>query len=58
VFVAGGSLLGVPSLSMPMLEEQSLPLGLQIIGFQQQDAAMFAIARWVRDRLVGKTFLF
>jgi Asp-tRNA(Asn)/Glu-tRNA(Gln) amidotransferase A subunit family amidase len=53
VFVAGGSLLGIPTMSMPMLEEQGLPLGLQIMGYQQKDAAMFATARWVRDQLTA-----
>jgi Asp-tRNA(Asn)/Glu-tRNA(Gln) amidotransferase A subunit family amidase len=51
VFVVAGSMLGIPTLSMPMLQEQDLPLGLQIMGYQQQDAAMFATARWVRDQL-------
>ena len=44
VFVAPASLLGTPSLSLPVLEEQGLPLGLQFIGFKDEDAAMFSAA--------------
>jgi Asp-tRNA(Asn)/Glu-tRNA(Gln) amidotransferase A subunit family amidase len=29
---------------MPLLETQGLPLGLQMIGFQNKDAEMFAAA--------------
>ena len=44
IFVVPASLLGTPALSLPVLEAESLPLGLQIIGFANQDAAMFAAA--------------
>ena len=44
VFVAPASLLGTPALSLPVLEEQDLPLGLQLIGFKDADAAMFSVA--------------
>lgn len=43
-FTVCTSLLGVPALSMPVLETQELPLGLQLIGFQDKDAEMFAAA--------------
>src|SRR5690606_8545984 len=38
------SLLGVPALSLPVLEVDGLPLGLQVIGFTDEDAALFATA--------------
>ncbi len=44
IFVVPASLLGTPSMSLPVLEEDSLPLGLQIMGFAGEDAAMFAAA--------------
>ncbi len=47
IFAVSGSLLGVPALSLPLLEAEGLPLGLQVMGFEQQDAAAVAIARWV-----------
>jgi len=43
-FTVCTSLLGVPAVSMPVLETIGLPLGLQIIGFQNADAAMFGAA--------------
>jgi Asp-tRNA(Asn)/Glu-tRNA(Gln) amidotransferase A subunit family amidase len=50
-FVVPGSLLGVPALSLPLLETESLPLGLQLLGFVERDADLFAIAAGVRDIL-------
>ena len=47
IFAVSGSLLGVPALSLPYLQAEDLPLGLQIMGFEQQDAAAVAIAHWV-----------
>ena len=43
-FTVCTSLLGVPAVSLPILETQGLPLGLQLIGFQNEDAALFAAA--------------
>ena len=43
-FTVCTSLLGVPAVSLPILETQGLPLGLQLIGFQDKDAEMFAAA--------------
>ncbi len=43
-FTVCTSLLGVPAVSLPALETQGLPLGLQLIGFQNKDAEMFAAA--------------
>ncbi len=47
-FVVPGSLLGVPALSLPLLETESLPLGLQLLGFIERDADLFSIAAGVR----------
>ena len=44
IFGAPSSLLGVPSLSLPVLRVEGLPLGLQLLGFANADAAMFAAA--------------
>jgi len=41
------SLLGVPAISLPLLREQGLPLGLQVTGFHGKDATTSAIAGWV-----------
>ena len=53
VFVVPGSLLGVPALSLPLLEDDGLPLGLQVLGYEQEDAAAFAMARWINEALGG-----
>jgi Asp-tRNA(Asn)/Glu-tRNA(Gln) amidotransferase A subunit family amidase len=44
IFAVPSSLLGVPALSLPVLQAQGLPLGLQLLGFTNQDAALFASA--------------
>ena len=47
VFVVPGSLLGVPALSLPLLHSEGLPLGLQLLGFEGEDATLFGHAAWV-----------
>ena len=51
-FAVPGSLLGVPCLTMPLLSDENLPVGLQVMGYEQQDADVFAIARTV-ETVVG-----
>lgn len=41
------SLLGVPAISLPLLADTGLPLGLQITGRAGEDAALMAMAAWV-----------
>ena len=36
------SLLGIPAISLPVLQDEGLPLGLQVTGFLHGDAAVFA----------------
>jgi Asp-tRNA(Asn)/Glu-tRNA(Gln) amidotransferase A subunit family amidase len=50
-FVVPGSLLGVPALSLPLLETESLPLGLQLLGYLNLDADLFSVAAGVRGIL-------
>ena len=52
-FVIPGSMLGVPAISLPVLRDDGLPLGLQLIGFADADAALFSIAGGVLA-LLGK----
>jgi Asp-tRNA(Asn)/Glu-tRNA(Gln) amidotransferase A subunit family amidase len=54
VFAVPFSLLGVPAISLPLLHEQGLPLGLQVTGFHGKDAAAAAIAGWMEKALVGR----
>ena len=51
VFAAPGSMLGVPALSLPVLHDEGLPLGLQLLGFAHRDARMFAAAAGVMEVL-------
>ena len=43
-FVIPASMLGVPAISLPALQDEGLPLGLQLIGFADADAALFSTA--------------
>ena len=47
VFAVPSSILGTPSVSLPVLEAEGLPLGLQVMGYANQDAAAMAAARAV-----------
>ena len=53
VFVVPGSMLGAPGVSLPVLNDNGLPLGLQVLGFPQNDAFLFAAAGWIEDTLCG-----
>lgn len=48
------SVLGVPSISLPLLADEGLPLGLQVIGRNQGDESLFAVSRWLAET-VGRT---
>jgi Asp-tRNA(Asn)/Glu-tRNA(Gln) amidotransferase A subunit family amidase len=41
------SYLGIPAITLPVLQDEGLPLGLQISSFANRDAAAFATAAWV-----------
>jgi Asp-tRNA(Asn)/Glu-tRNA(Gln) amidotransferase A subunit family amidase len=49
VFNAPGSMLGIPAISLPVLSDEGLPLGLQLMGFAHRDAALFGTAAWVME---------
>jgi Asp-tRNA(Asn)/Glu-tRNA(Gln) amidotransferase A subunit family amidase len=42
------SLLGIPAISLPVLADESLPLGLQVAGFVNGDAEAFAAAAAIK----------
>ena len=48
------SYLGIPAVSLPVLSDEGLPLGLQLMGFEQQDANLVGVAAWLRDVLEGE----
>lgn len=52
-FATPGSLLGGPAISMPVFEMEGLPLGLQVLGFNECDTNLFSVAAWLEaDHLV------
>jgi Asp-tRNA(Asn)/Glu-tRNA(Gln) amidotransferase A subunit family amidase len=50
-FVVPGSLLGVPAVSLPVLSAHGLPLGLQVMGFADQDRALMGTAAAIEAKL-------
>jgi len=46
-FGVPSSILGVPSLSLPLFQDGGMPLGLQVIGFFDRDADAFALSAWL-----------
>ena len=46
IFVVPGSMLGVPAITLPVLQDGGLPLGLQLLGFADCDAALFFHRGW------------
>jgi Asp-tRNA(Asn)/Glu-tRNA(Gln) amidotransferase A subunit family amidase len=50
-FAVPSSLLGIPALTLPLFEIDGMPLGLQVLGFFNDDAGAFAISGWLRDQL-------
>ena len=45
------TLTGTPSVSLPRLSSSGLPVGLQVMGFRDSDAALAALAHWVDNTL-------
>lgn len=48
-FNVAATALRVPALSLPLLEVERMPLGLQIIGFAGGERSLSAYAQWVMD---------
>lgn len=47
VFNAPSSLLFAPAVTMPLMSVSGMPVGAQLMGQQQQDARITAMARWM-----------
>jgi Asp-tRNA(Asn)/Glu-tRNA(Gln) amidotransferase A subunit family amidase len=48
------TMVGAPAFALPLLEVDALPLGLQLCGFRDRDAAGFATAAWLCDVLLPR----
>lgn len=55
---AAASVPGTPALSLPMLEDENLPLGLQLIGAADGAAALFALAATLLESILARPDLF
>jgi Asp-tRNA(Asn)/Glu-tRNA(Gln) amidotransferase A subunit family amidase len=51
VMNVAASLLGVPALALPVLVDEKMPLGLQLMGGAARDASLFETATWVLTAL-------
>ena len=49
IFNYPSSMMFAPAVTMPLMSVGGLPVGVQVIGQQNEDAAMTAIARWMLD---------
>lgn len=45
--------LGMPAISLPLLEVDGLPLGVQLVGARRDDGRLLRTARWLQDHLTG-----
>ncbi|MEX2455057.1 MAG: amidase [Rhodospirillaceae bacterium] len=50
-FAVPSSLLGAPAVSLPVLTDDGMPLGLQLLGFFNEDASLFSTAGAVHEVL-------
>ena len=51
------SYLGCPAITLPLLEDEGLPLGLQLLGWMNGDASLFEVASWVASDAFGRSDL-
>ena len=50
-FLIYGSWLGMPAFSLPLLQVNGLPLGVQLLGAPGTDGALCAVANWMTNSL-------
>jgi Asp-tRNA(Asn)/Glu-tRNA(Gln) amidotransferase A subunit family amidase len=53
VFNAPSSMLFAPVVTVPLMSVGGMPVGVQVIGPQHEDARMTGIARWMAETLTG-----
>ena len=44
------SAIGAPTVNLPLLAVDGLPLGIQLMGYEHRDADLIALARWLEAR--------
>jgi Asp-tRNA(Asn)/Glu-tRNA(Gln) amidotransferase A subunit family amidase len=51
VFNAPSSMLFAPVVTVPLISVEGMPVGVQLMGQQNEDARMAGMARWMRDTI-------
>ena len=54
VFNGMWTLLGVPCVSLPLMQVGGMPCGVQLVGMRRDEGRLLATARWVEDTVRGK----
>lgn len=49
------SAVGAPTMNLPLLAVEGLPLGVQLMGFEHRDADMVAIGRWLTQQSLSNS---
>jgi Asp-tRNA(Asn)/Glu-tRNA(Gln) amidotransferase A subunit family amidase len=47
------TMVAAPAFALPLMAVDEMPLGLQLCGFRDRDAACCAVAGWLRDTILG-----
>ena len=55
IFAVNSSILGAPAINLPLLEDEGMPLGVQIIGYRGRDRELFALAHWILQKCGSAT---
>jgi Asp-tRNA(Asn)/Glu-tRNA(Gln) amidotransferase A subunit family amidase len=53
VFNLPASFIGAPAVTLPCLSVEALPLGIQLMGFKDEDETLFSHAQWVENILLA-----
>jgi Asp-tRNA(Asn)/Glu-tRNA(Gln) amidotransferase A subunit family amidase len=54
VFCSIWTLLGLPSVTLPLLEHDGMPIGVQLVGAKGDDARLLRTAKWLSDKFSKK----
>ena len=52
-FIVPGSWLGFPAFSLPVMQSDGLPFGLQLLGVDHTDGDLCSTANWIMQALAG-----